>query len=250
MSSLQGMNRWVLVTGGARRIGRAIALELAAHGWDIIVHYHRSADEAQKVAEAVQELGRDACLAEIDLADARLAENLIPSLTEEIGMIDALVNNASLFEPDATDTDGTRHWAVNADAPRLLSRAFRDHLPPGETGNIVNLLDSAPHHTHFDAYNRSKIFLADMTRNMARSFAPQVRVNGVAPGFILPGPRQSEAAFRKMAGDKIGTPEQVATAVRRLMETPDATGEIVNVVGNTNDTGMEHPRTAASTNKF
>jgi NAD(P)-dependent dehydrogenase (short-subunit alcohol dehydrogenase family) len=234
------MNKgWILVTGSAQRIGRAIALELAAHGWDIVVHYHRSEAEAQKLAEEIHALGSDACLAEIDLSNPQMAESLIPSLAEEIGMIDGLINNACLFEPDATDPDGARHWAVNADAPRLLSKAFRDHLPPHEKGMIVNLLDSSPRADGFSSYNRSKDFLADMTRNMAKSFAPQVRVNGVAPAFVLPSPRQSEAAFRKMANDQIATPEQVAKAVRQLIETPGATGQIVNIAGNTNNGGLE-----------
>ncbi|MDR3424902.1 MAG: SDR family NAD(P)-dependent oxidoreductase [Alphaproteobacteria bacterium] len=223
------MTGWILITGAAKRIGRAIALDLAAQGWNIIVHYHHSAAEAQEVAEEIRKLGREACLAEIDLANPKLAEKLIPSLAEELGMIDALVNNAALFERDADDPDGSRHWAVNADAPRLLSKAFRAHLPPREKGVIVNLLDATPP-PHFAAYTRSKQFLAEMTLNMAKSFAPRVRVNGVAPAFVLPGPRQSEEAFRKMAGGKIVTPQQVAEAVRRLIETPTLTGEIATLV--------------------
>jgi NAD(P)-dependent dehydrogenase (short-subunit alcohol dehydrogenase family) len=242
----QDFHRWALVTGSARRIGRVIALDLAAHGWDIVVHYYRSTDEAQSLATEIQELGRSACCAEIDLANPELAENLIPSLAEEIGMIDALVNNAALFEHDETDPGGERHFAVNADAPRLLSKAFRDHLPPGEKGAIVNILDSAllgnksadeaaldkpGSLTHFEGYNASKRFLADLTRNMAKSFAPRVRVNGVAPGFILPSPGQSEESFARMAEGNRATPEQVAVAVRRFLETPTITGEIVNVPG-------------------
>jgi NAD(P)-dependent dehydrogenase (short-subunit alcohol dehydrogenase family) len=230
-STMEAMNKWVLVTGAARRIGRAIALDLAAHGWDIIVHYHKSSTDAQKLAEEIQGLGRSSCLAEIDLSDAKITENLIPSLAEELGMIDALVNNASIFEPDDTDPLGTRHWAVNADAPRLLSKSFRDHLPPDEKGVIINLLDAFPTDENFAGYNRSKLFLADMTRNMAKSFAPQVRVNGVAPGFILPSARQSEASFIKLAGDRRMPPEQVALAVRRLIEAKGVTGEIVAIDG-------------------
>ena len=225
------MSGWVLVTGAARRIGRAIALDLAAHGWDIVVHYHRSGTEARALAQEIEALGRGVCLAEIDLANPRLVTELIPSLAEEIGMMDALVNNASLFEHDETDPDGTRHWAINADAPRLLSKAFRDHLPRNESGVIVNLLDATPPPPHFTAYTRSKVFLSEMTRNMAKSFAsaPRVRVNGVAPPYVLPSPRQTEEDFCKMAGDNRTTPEQVAIEVRKLIETPSVTGEIVTV---------------------
>ncbi len=229
------MKGWALVTGSAKRIGRAIALDLAANGWDIIVHYHRSGDEARQLAEEINALGQEACLAEIDLSNPSHTESLIESLAEELGMIDALVNNACLFEPDESDADGTRHWAVNADAPRLLSKAFHTHIPRTERGVIVNLLDATPPAPNFTAYTRSKVFLTDLTRNMAKSFAPQVRVNGVAPVYVLPSPRQTEESFRKLAGDQTATPEQVATAVRQLLETPTITGQILQVGSKTAD---------------
>jgi NAD(P)-dependent dehydrogenase (short-subunit alcohol dehydrogenase family) len=223
------MKGWALITGASKRIGRAIALDLAAHGWDIVVHYHRSAQEAKQLVEEIQSMGRAACLAEIDLADAVLAEKLIPFLADELGMIGALVNNAALFEPDETDPDGSRHFAVNADAPRILGKAFRAAMPRRERGVIVNLLDATPPAPNFSGYSRSKKILAGLTVTMAKSFAPQIRVNGVAPMYVLPSPRQSEEAFRKMAGDNIVSPQQVAEAVRALIETPSATGQIVTV---------------------
>jgi NAD(P)-dependent dehydrogenase (short-subunit alcohol dehydrogenase family) len=222
-------NNWALITGAGKRIGRAVALDLAAHGWNIVVHYRSSAKEAKQLAFEIQDLGQSACLAEIDLSDAKAAEKLIPSLTKEIGPIHALVNNAALFEPDEYDPDGSRHFAINADAPRLLSKAFRDTLPKGERGVIVNMLDGTPPASNFSAYARSKNFLADMTLNMAKSFAPKIRVNGVAPSYVLPSLRQSELSFRKLAGDKIVTTEQVVTALRRLIETPAATGIIEKI---------------------
>ncbi|MDD4616099.1 MAG: SDR family NAD(P)-dependent oxidoreductase [Alphaproteobacteria bacterium] len=223
------MAKWALVTGASKRIGRVIALELAAHGWDIVIHYRSSETEAKKLAEEIQKLGQQACLAEIDLTNAKMTEKLIPSLVQELGPINVLVNNAALFEPDVADPDGSRHWAVNAEAPRLLSKAFAASLPKGDRGAIVNLLDATPMPEKFSGYARSKKFLADITINMAKSFAPRIRVNGVAPMYVLPGPRQSEEAFRKMAGTNLVSPQQVAHAVRRLIETPSATGEIVIV---------------------
>lgn len=217
------MKGWALVTGGGKGIGRAICLELAAHGWDVVVHCHTSVEEAQKTAEAIHELGQDACVAQIDLANPAHAEALIPSLAEEIGMIDALINSAALCVADDQDPDGARQMAVNGDAPRILSKAFRDHLPPSERAAIVNILDASPVAANFAAYGKSKEFLASLTRNMAKSFAPQVRVNGVAPAFVLPRGGQDEK----------GLAEQVATAVRQLLETPSATGEIIKVVPKT-----------------
>lgn len=228
------MKGWALVTGAGQRIGQAIALDLAAQGWDIIVHYNRSGDAAKAVAEEIHALGQDAVLAEIDLSQAQMAENLIPSLAEELGMIDALVNNASIFESDDKDADGARHWAVNADAPRLLSKSFKAHMAKSERGVIVNLLDAAllekpAGMPRYAGYSKSKVFLAEMTRNMAKSFAPQIRVNGVAPGFVLPSAGQSEAAFQKLSGGKTVTPEQVAVSVRQLIESPAVTGQVVTV---------------------
>lgn len=223
------MAQWALVTGASIRIGRAIALELAAHGWDIVVHYNKSGKEARKLAEEIQVMGQSACLAEIDLANADLTEKLIPSLTKELGAINALINNASLFEPDDKDPDGSRHLAVNAEAPRILGKSFRDCLPKGERGIIINLLDATPMPDNFSAYDKSKKFLSKMTLNMAKSFGPKIRVNGVAPMYVFPSPRQSEESFQMMAGDKIVSPQRVAEAVRQLIETPAATGQIVTL---------------------
>jgi NAD(P)-dependent dehydrogenase (short-subunit alcohol dehydrogenase family) len=226
------MTGWVLITGSSRRIGRAIALELAQHGWDIVIHYHQSSTEAQALANDIRVLGRDACLAEIDLSNPSLAQRLIPSLADEIGMIDALVNNAALFEPDTMDPGGSRHWAINAEAPRLLSKAFRDHLPKSERAAIVNMLDSSPTPPEFSAYAKSKAFLTELTLNMAKSFAPQVRINGVAPSFVLPSPRQSLDSFTKMANNRIVSVKRVADAVRRLIEDPTTSGKVHTIDAN------------------
>ena len=222
-------SNWALVTGSAKRIGRAISLELAAHGWDIVVHYHRSFEEAKQLAEEIQNLGRSACLAEIDLSIAVMAEQLIPSLVNELGPIGVLINNAAMFEPDKNDPDGSHHWAVNAEAPRLLSKAFHAHLNKGEHGAIVNLLDATSSPAAFSSYSKSKKFLSDMTLNMAKSFAPKTRVNGVAPMYVLPSARQSEASFRKMTGGLVVPVEKVALTVRNLVESPSETGQIVIV---------------------
>lgn len=230
------MSKWVLVTGAARRLGRTIALELAAAGWDIVVHYHTSCTEAENLAKEIQGIGRAACLAEIDLLNTKLVENLIPSLTREIGSISALVNNASLFEPDHLRPDAGRHNVINVEAPRILSESFRGALPPGQAGVIVNLLDADPSKPEFDAYNASKKTLEAMTIQTARNFAPHIRVNGVAPGPVVRGPRESAEHFLKRSTasrllDVPTTPEAVASAVRFLVENSCVTGEIIHVDG-------------------
>ena len=219
------MSGLALVTGAAKRIGREIALELARRGWDVVVHYHTSGSEAESTARAIQSLGRQAYLAEIDLSDTKLVEKLIPQLTEALGPLNALVNNASLFESDATDPGGTRHTAINTTAPQILSEAFHTHA----TGGIVHILDAYPNTPTFSAYNHSKIALADSIPALAARFTPRVRVNGLAIGPTLINPRQSVEHFAQRAAAtarKTATPpREVSQAVAALL-TGHKSGEI------------------------
>ncbi|MER2519132.1 MAG: SDR family NAD(P)-dependent oxidoreductase [Bdellovibrionales bacterium] len=225
--------RWALVTGAARRIGHAIALDLAANGWNIVVHYHASQSEAQALAEQIQDMGRKAALAEINLANLALTEKLIPSLIEEIGPLTALVNNASLFEPDAQDPGGARHRIINYEAPKILSESFAANNAALTSSAIVNLLDSRPDKPSFSNYNASKIALRNLTFAMALREAPRLRVNAVAPGTTLPSARDTEETFaQRIAALPLRAatrPEDVACAVRFLIETPSITGEIIHV---------------------
>jgi NAD(P)-dependent dehydrogenase (short-subunit alcohol dehydrogenase family) len=229
------MNHWVLITGSAQRIGRVIALEMAEAGWNVVVHYNTSRCEAIKTLKDIEALGRKACLAELDLANLPLVEKLIPALTAELGPLAALVNNASLFMPDSADLDTTLHAAINAEAPRILSEAFRKQSPHHATGVIVNILDADPYAPDFSLYNASKKALRNMTLDMAMRFAPAVRVNGVAPGPILRNRRQSPQHFRKRVQEtplgKPIAPQAVASAVRFLIEQPALTGAIIPVDG-------------------
>ena len=223
------MSRWALVTGAARRIGSVIALELAQAGWDIVVHYHTARREAETLAHRIEKLGQRAALAEIDLANPALAKNLVPQLAQNLGGLEALVNNAALFEPDASDPDGARHMAVNTEAPRLLSEAF---FVLGTEGAIVNMLDAHPDIPGFASYAASKRALADLTLDLARRFEPKLRVNGVALGPTLRGVRETEEHFARLvaaAGGRANTPEDAARAVRTLIEDRTATGKIIQL---------------------
>ena len=229
------MSEWALVTGAARRIGRAIALEMAARGWNVAVHYRTSRIDAEKTAGDIRALGREACLAEIDLANGGAVARLIPALAEEIGPLAALVNNASLFESDSRAPAGDLLNAVNFEAPRILGETFRAQVPHGKQGAIVNIVDDTPPEAGFDAYARSKRALRDMTVEMALRFAPHVRVNGISPGSILPSTKQSQEHFRKLvAASPMRAeipPQAIAAAVRFLIESPAITGEILHVDG-------------------
>jgi NAD(P)-dependent dehydrogenase (short-subunit alcohol dehydrogenase family) len=229
------MSKWALVTGSAQRIGREIALELARGGWDIVVHYHKSEEEAENTATEIKALKRKAHLVKINLASKRATENFIPDLVTEIGPLGALVNNASLFEPDKRAPGGSEHKMINLEAPLMLSEAFKKQLPKGKTGSIVNILDNCLPESGFAAYALSKKSLRVMTIEMARRLAPEVRVNGVAAGPVLQGVRQSADHFKRLIettllGNKI-PPQAVASAVRMLLENPSITGEILHVDG-------------------
>jgi short-subunit dehydrogenase len=232
------MSRWVLITGAARRIGRAIVLECARAGWDIIVHYHTSQQDAETLAHAIRGMGRKVQLAKLDLADADAVAACIPQLIAETGSIDALVNNASLFEPDALDATGSRHWAVNVTAPQILNEAFYNahkHQYTSPAPSIINVLDADPSKPQFTHYNRSKRELETLTLGMAKKLAPHVRVNGVALGAIIPSPRESAEHFNKLiASSPLGvtiTAQSVAETIVFMMSNPAMTGAIIPIDG-------------------
>jgi NAD(P)-dependent dehydrogenase (short-subunit alcohol dehydrogenase family) len=229
------MSKWALVTGSADRIGRVIALDLAEAGWDIVVHYNSSTDKAEDTAKKIKALKREAHVVQADFSDKRQSEECIPSLVKDIGSLSALVNNASLFEPDSASPGGREHKSVNFEAPLLLAEAFRKQLPKGTQGAVVNILDGNMPSSGFNAYTQSKKSLRVMTIELARRMAPDVRVNGVAPGPTLISSRQSAAHFKKLVASTLlrteVSPQSVASAVRLLIENPSITGEILHIDG-------------------
>jgi pteridine reductase len=235
--SLEG--KTILITGGAQRIGRSLALTAARAGADVVIHYRTSSREAEAVRAAIQASGRRASLLQADLADANQVNNLIPRALEQ-GPLFALVNNAAIFEPltwEDTDLDGwNRHLAVNLTAPFLLSQAFARTLGPGQTGRIVNLLDwralrPGPDHL---PYTVSKAALAALTRSLAVALAPQVTVNGLALGAVLPprGGAASEAILEPVPARRWADLEEVGQSLLFLLDGPAfVTGEILHVDG-------------------
>lgn len=242
----------VLVTGAARRIGRQIALELAAAGWDVALHCHRSFAEAEATAAEVAAHGAAwrvrAEVFSADLADTQACETLVPAVLLRLGRLDAVVNNASLFEYDdpASFTPGLLERAMRANtAPAvLLARALHEHLlqrrasgQPGATGGVVNLLDQKlanPNPDYF-SYTLSKAALQAATVMLAQACAPVLRVNAVSPGVtLLSGPMteaEFAAAHRMTPLARSSTPEDIARAVRYLLESPAVTGHNLLVDG-------------------
>ena len=233
----------VLVTGAARRVGRAIALELARSGRDIALHYRHSADDCEASAAYVRALGGRAECFQADLADEAACRALLPAVTARLGRIDAIVNNASHFEYDNAEsfsyTAMETHWRANTAPAIVLAQALAVHLKGcSETGCVVNLLDQKLWNPNPDylSYTLSKAALEAATTLLAQALAPQVRVAGVAPGVTLvSGPKMSRekfaAAHTMTPLGRSSTPDDIARAVRFIVESPAITGTTIVVDG-------------------
>lgn len=245
----QGQPGVALVTGAARRLGREIALALAAAGWDLAVHYHRSRAEAEETAEAIRTLGRRAALVPADLADEAAVLGLVAASTKALGPVSLLVNNASLFRrDDVTDVDYAglmAHMLPNLAAPLILGREMAAALPADQTGCIVNLLDQKLYNPNpdFVSYTLSKAGLAQATVMMAQALAPRVRVVGIAPGLTLPSYLQDEAGFedahrRYSPLGRSSTPADIASTVVFIAGNPALTGSVIVVDGGQHLVGL------------
>lgn len=233
--------RTALVTGAAKRVGRAIALGLARDGWNIAVHYGRSAAEAQETVDAIRSLGVEATALSADLADDATTAALIPRAAETLGPVGLLVNSASRFERDQIDTVSRESWDAhlnpNLRAPVVLSQALVRDLPASNDGAIVNIIDQRVWNPteEFLSYTVSKIGLWGLTRTLALELAPRIRVNGVGPGPILPSIHQDDDRFdaqaRSVPLQHGASPDEIADAVRFLATAPSVTGQMIAVDG-------------------
>jgi NAD(P)-dependent dehydrogenase (short-subunit alcohol dehydrogenase family) len=231
----------VLVTGAAKRIGRAIALALGEAGHAVAVHYNSSQADAEDTVAMLHERHVHAAALNADLTMEDDVQRLIERAREEVGPLTALVNNASLFENDAIHTATRASWdahlETNLRAPFVLSQLFAEQLPEGAEGAIVNLLDQRllKPTPQFLSYGVSKAGLAWLTVTLAQSLAPRIRVNAVAPGPTIRNARQSEAHFRRQVEATIlkrgASPDDVADAVRYLIEARAVTGQTLAVDG-------------------
>lgn len=236
-SAASGDGRVVLITGSAQRIGRELALHLAHRGWRVAVHYRRSAAAAAQVVAQIRAGGGEAQAFAADLADETACQTLVPQVQRALGRIDALVNNASLFEHDTVADFGfaamERHWRANTAAPIVLTRAL--HAAGGRVA--VNVLDQKlwnPNPDHL-SYTLSKAALETATRLLAQALAPRLRVCGVAPGLTLLSGDMNEAemavAQRMTPLARSSTPADVARAVHYLLEAEAVTGTTLLVDG-------------------
>ena len=230
-----------LVTGGGRRIGRALALALAEDGFAVAVHHHRSAAAAEAVAAAIRDTGGRAAALGADLADEASAAALLGRAEAAVGTIGCLVNNASVFFDDRVETatreSWDRHLSVNLRAPFVLIQEFARRLPAESGGIVVNLLDERVWNLtpYFLSYTLSKAALWTLTQSLALALAPRIRVNGIGPGPTLPSPRQDLQQFaRQCSMMPLGrgtSPEEIAAALRFIIAAPALTGQMIALDG-------------------
>ena len=231
--------RTALVTGGAKRLGRAVVEALAASGFAVAIHYNKSADEAEALAASIGP-GRAVALP-ADLADETEVATLVARAEAALGPVGVLVNNASVFERDewrdVTRESWDRHMEPNLRAPFLLTQRMADALPPEARGVAVNMIDQRVWSLtpHFVSYTVTKSALWTLTRTLALALAPRIRVVGIGPGPAVPSPRQTQADFdRQCASVPLGhgtSPEEIGDAVRAILSLPSLTGQMLALDG-------------------
>lgn len=230
-----------LVTGAAKRIGRQVALDLAADGWSIAVHCNTSFHEAMEVVSEIGDMGQKAVLVRGDLAEPHVPERLIAESAKALGGLTLLVNNASIFEPDEVGSISIASWARHLDtnlrAPVFLSQAFAKQLPQGQDGNVISIIDQRVWKLNpkFFSYTTSKSALWTATRTLAQALAPRVRVNAIGPGPALPSIRMDDQEFAKQSRLTLlsrGTsPAEISAAVKFILSQPSLTGQMIALDG-------------------
>jgi NAD(P)-dependent dehydrogenase (short-subunit alcohol dehydrogenase family) len=233
------MKQAVLVTGGARRVGAALARAVAAHGHLAIVHYQRSEDAARRLAEEITAGGGRSGIIQADFTDRDATASLIARCTDRFGSVGVLVNNASGYRYDTIDTLEAGAWdenlRTNLEAPLFLAKAFAGLC--GEGGSIINMLDFKVTNLNPDyfSYTVAKVAMAGATRMLAMAFRGRVRVNGIAPGLTLQSGRQTEEQFaRAWRMTPLGhgpLPEELGRAATYLIDTPSVNGQILSLDG-------------------
>ena len=228
----------IIITGGATRIGAAIAKSLADYETAIVIHYNKSKENASKLKKELENLGSEVYLLKADLNNLKQTKALLKLAYKKMKGLNCLINNASLFENDNlhnfTDKSFTKHLNINLKAPAILIQNFKKLLKNSE-GNIINIIDQRVEKLtpYFFSYTLSKSTLVTLTKTAAMRLAPNIRVNGISPGPTLKNSRQSESHFRKqwksvLLKKKVKL-ENICDSVKFLIKNDNITGEIVNI---------------------
>jgi len=228
----------IIITGGATRIGKSIALELAGRNSQIVIHYSKSLVAAKKLKVELEDLGSTVNLLKADLNNLKQTQKIITVAHKMMNGINCLINNASIFENDNllkfSDKSFLKHININLKAPAILTRDFAN-IYKGKEGNVVNIIDQRVEKItpYFLSYTLSKSSLATLTKISAMRLAPNIRVNAVSPGPTLKNKRQSESHFKKqwkstILKKKVDT-KNVSSAVKFLINNNNITGQIINV---------------------
>lgn len=226
-----------LITGAGRRIGRAIATELAAKGWQIAVHYRQSRDDAEQLVADIIANGGKAAALPADLARQDDVAGLLAACAKRLGPATCLINNASEFQGDTARTTQPELWDlhhdVNLKAPVFLAQAFAEHLPAHALGNIINIIDQRVWNLkpEFFSYTISKAGLWTATRLLAQELAPRIRVNAIGPGPVLQSIHQTDQDFRDEIDATLlkrgPSPKEIAAAVCFILTAPAMTGQMI-----------------------
>ena len=235
------MKKTILITGGSQRIGRSIALFLKDSNYNFIIHYNKSSKAARELKNIINGHGRDCEIVKTDLSKISDVKDIIKRSKKFFGPIHAIVNNASLFINDNIENLNDKLWYdhmnINLYAPLIISKEFNKQLPKKSLGHIINILDQnvVNPDTSFFSYSISKSALLSATTIMAKSFAPNIRVNAIGPGPTLKNIHQSKKHFDKSIRNtllKIGSPpEEIARTVKFLLESKSITGQFIAVDG-------------------
>jgi NAD(P)-dependent dehydrogenase (short-subunit alcohol dehydrogenase family) len=235
------VERVAIVTGAAVRLGRAQALALAEQGARLVIHYNSSSGRADEVVRQIQSMGGDAIAVQADLSQPLQAPAIVDRAIARFGQIDILVNNASIFQPgtwdDTTEENWDRHFDINLKSPFFLTQAFAKQIGTERRGHVVNIADwrAVSPGTDHVAYTLTKAALVAMTKSLAQALAPQIQVNAIAPGLILPppghGPEYLDQRAPQVPLQRTGSAGEITQALLFLLRSDFVTGELLYVTG-------------------
>ncbi len=234
-------NKTILITGGSKRIGKQICEDLALAGYNLIIHYNKSREDAKKLQKRIKELNVQCKIIKCDLRKRDTLESFFKKASTLIGPISCLINNASVFKNDKAVSFNIKQWdehvAINLFAPLKLSQDFKKMLPKNMNGHIINILDQnvINPETSFFSYSVTKSALHSATIILAKAFAPNIRVNSIGPGPTIKNQHQSNKHFKNQVKKTLlktgSSPKEISRSVKFILESTAITGQFIAVDG-------------------